>query len=109
MPRYCATKSIVSSDSQPFSSCAMTSALITAEDLRSAGYLAISRSILFKESALNMAKSGTDHVFSDKRWRSSPCSRKTWSVPDFSPVDFPEDDVLRSYDCHGVGDHVPAR
>ena len=50
MPRYFATASIVSVDSQPFSSCAMISALITADCFCAPGYLAISRSIFFSDS-----------------------------------------------------------
>src|SRR5882672_5970844 len=56
MPRYLATKSIASVGSQPFSSWAMMSALITADCFRSGGYLAISRSIFFRASAENMRR-----------------------------------------------------
>src|SRR5256886_3584319 len=42
---------MVSFDSQPFSSCATASALNTADCL--SGYLAISRSIFFRDSALD--------------------------------------------------------
>src|SRR5580765_2443371 len=54
MPRYSATKSIVSVASQPFSSCAMASADITADCFWSAGYFAISRSMRARASALSM-------------------------------------------------------
>src|SRR5712671_6531765 len=42
---------MVSVESQLFSSCAMTSAAMTADCLRSGGYFAISRSIFFSDSA----------------------------------------------------------
>src|SRR5262245_23164192 len=84
MPRYLATKSIVSVESQPFSSCAMMSALITADCLRSGGYFAISRSIFFRESVVSISGRA-------------------------SPIYFSEHDVLGADDRHGVGDHVAAR
>src|SRR6185295_4088999 len=87
MPRYRATKSITSGESQPFSSCATMSALITAERFWSAGYLAISRSIFFRESPLNI--------------------QNPRGVA--SPVDLTEDDVLRPDDRNRVGEHVAAR
>src|SRR5882762_468025 len=80
---------MTSLDSQPFSSWATMSALITADCFRSGGYLAISRSIFFSESTESIGK--------------------TWSVPVFSPVDFSEHDVLRADDRHRIGDHVAAR
>src|SRR5438132_547180 len=83
MPRYWATKSIVSGASQPFSSCATISAPITADCLRSGGYFAISRSIFFSDSGLSMN--------------------------DRSSVYLPEHDVLGADDRHRVGDHVAAR
>src|SRR5258708_19880715 len=55
----------------------MLSALITADSFR--GYLAISRSIFFSASGLSMGL----------------------------PVDLAKHNVLRPYDRHGVGDHVP--
>ena len=54
IPKYSATKFIVSSASQPFSSCAIASADMTADCFCSTGYLAISRSILLRDSALNI-------------------------------------------------------
>src|SRR5579859_6487090 len=75
---------MVSLESQPFSSCAMASALITADCFWSGGYFATSRSIFFKESA-----------FSIKRARSS--------------IDLAENDVLGPDDRHRVRDHVAAR
>src|SRR2546421_2346244 len=75
---------MTSLDSQPFSPWATMSALITADCFCSPGYLAISRSIFFSDSA--------DSI------RARP-----------SPVDFPENDVLRADDGHRVGDHVAAR
>src|SRR5215210_3260361 len=83
MPRYCATWSIVSVASQPFSSCAMMSALITADCFCSAGYLATSRSIFFSASA--------DRLIGP------------------SSIYLAEHDVLRADDRHRVGDHVAAR
>src|SRR5467141_510539 len=83
---------MTSLDSQPFSSWATMSALITADCFLSGGYLAISRSIFFSESTESIGK--------------------TWSVPVFhcfSPVDFSEHDVLGADDRHRVGDHVAAR
>src|SRR6267378_5021260 len=80
---------MTSLDSQPFSSWATMSALITADCFRSGGYLAISRSIFFSESTESIGK--------------------TWSVPVFSPVDLSKDDVLGADDRHRVGDHVAAR
>src|SRR5216683_1333553 len=73
---------MTSLDSQPFSSWAVMSALITADCFRSGGYLAISRSIFFSESTESML---------------------------FSPVNFSEHDVLGADDRHRVGDHVTAR
>src|SRR5688572_20606773 len=99
MPRYFATQSIVSVESHPFSSCAMMSALITADCFWSRGYFATSRSIFFRESVVNIQdpKSGTDHVFPRP---AHSRARKTWSVPVFgvfgSSVNLPEDDVLRA-------------
>src|SRR4051812_37280050 len=83
MPRYWATKSMISGASQPFSSCATASAAITADCFWSAGYLAISRSIFVSASSLSMSAAST--------------------------VDFAEYDVLRPDDGDHVGDHVPAR
>src|SRR5918992_433028 len=85
MPRYCATKSMVSLESQPFSSCAMMSALITADCFWSGGYFATSRLIFFTESVVSI---GAEFL---------------------SSVDFPENDVLRADDGARVGDHVAAR
>src|SRR5229473_3755655 len=108
---------MTSLDSQPFSSLAVISALITADCFRSGGYLAISRSIFFSESteSIRTQKQGQTTFF----WGDKPplapslpsCQggEKTWSVPDFSPVDFSEHDVLRADDRHRVGDHVAAR
>src|SRR5712692_4841152 len=108
---------MTSLDSQPFSSWAVMSALITADCFRSGGYLAISRSIFFSESteSIRTQKQGQTTFF----WGDKPplapslpsCQggEKTWSVPDFSPVDFSEHDVLRADDRHRVGDHVAAR
>src|ERR1044071_3991729 len=79
MPRYCATSFIVSFESQPFSSCAMTSALITADCFWSAGYFAISRSIF--------SKALFDKVIGRPR----------------------QHDVLGADDRHRVGEHVAAR
>src|SRR5688500_10807184 len=45
---------MVSVESQPFSSCAMMSALITADCFCSGGYFATSRSIFFSESVVSM-------------------------------------------------------
>src|SRR5918999_5107318 len=77
---------MVSLDSQPFSSCAMMSALITADCFWSGGYFAISRSIFCSESVVSIRnpKSGS------------------------SSVDLAEHDVLRADDRDGVGDHVAA-
>src|ERR1044072_5671715 len=81
MPRWPATKSITSGESQPCSSCARISALITAERFCSGGYFAISRSSFFRESALSI----------------------------FLAVDLSENNVLRADDGDRVGDHVAAR
>src|SRR4030095_1059701 len=75
---------MTSRERQPFSSCATMSALITAERFWSGGYLAISRSIFLRDSALSI---------------SIRCSS----------IYFPEDDVLRADDGDGVGEHVAAR
>src|SRR5512147_512498 len=72
---------MVSVDSQPFSSCAMISALITADCFWSGGYFATSLSIRFKEES--------DNVIAH------------------SPVDVPEYDVDRADDGDRVGEHVP--
>src|SRR5262245_38705388 len=79
---------MTSGESQPFSSCATMSALITADCLRSGGYFAISRSIFPRESALSIGEHDDSHSL---------------------PVYFPENDVLRPDDRDGVGQHVPAR
>src|SRR5882762_11413397 len=47
---------MTSLDSQPFSSWAVMSALITADCFRSGGYLAISRSIFFRASGESMRR-----------------------------------------------------
>src|SRR3990167_740770 len=83
MPRYAATKSMVPVESQPFSSCAMMSAAITADCFWPAGYFAISRSILFSESVV--------------------------SISARSSVDLAEHDVQGADDGDGVGQHVAAR
>src|SRR5262252_1694189 len=57
MPRYSATASITSVESQPCSSCATASAAITAELLRSGGYLATSRSMRWRAAELSMVPS----------------------------------------------------
>src|SRR5690606_2497732 len=91
MPRIFATSSITSCDSQPFSSCAMASAAITADCFWSAGYLAISRSIFLRAcSESSMVVSGWDAVMA-------------------SAVDLAEHDVLRADNRDGIGDHVTAR
>src|ERR1043165_2334400 len=87
MPRQRATSSIVSVESQPFSSWAMMSALITADCLRSGGYFATSRSIFLSDSAESIGNGDCHHL----------------------SVDLAEDDVLRTDDRDGVGDHVAAR
>src|SRR5471030_2210330 len=86
MPRYCATKSMVAVDSQPFSSCAMVNAAITADCFWSAGYLSTARSILASEAGLNA--------------RGAFICR--------SSVNLTEHDVLRTDDRDDVGNHVPA-
>ena len=78
----CATKSITSVDSQPFSSCAMMSA-------------AHHRRLLL-----------VGRILRRSRGRSSSGNRSRASA---SPVDLPEDDVLRADDRHRVGEHVAAR
>src|SRR5574341_98301 len=80
MPRYFATYSMVSFESQPFSSCAMMSALITADCFWSGGYLATSRSIFRSESVVSMANESAVHV--------------------------PEHDIERADNCDRVGEHV---
>src|SRR5579859_4986917 len=74
---------MISLDSQPFSSWAMASALITADCFWSGGYFATSRSIFFRESGLSI-----------RRGRSS--------------INFAENDVLGPDDRHCVRDHVAA-
>src|SRR5688572_4791256 len=74
---------MVSLDSQPFSSCAMISALITADCFWFGGYFATSRSIFFRESVVSMSAR--------------------------LPVDLAEHDVLCPDDRHRIGDHVAAR
>jgi hypothetical protein len=54
MPRYWPTKSMVSVESHPFSSCAMISAAMTADCFCPAGYFATSRSIFLSDSAESM-------------------------------------------------------
>src|SRR6185312_9612544 len=81
MPRYWATKSIVSVESQPISSWATTSAPITADCLR--GYFLISLSI----SSNDLAERVIARL----------------------PVYFPENDIHRPDNGDRVGDHVALR
>src|SRR5512144_951656 len=91
---------MVSVASQPFSSCAMASAAITADCRCSAGYLAISRSIFLRAPGLNMT--GSFDI----------CCTVAGVIPlvlfGRSSVDVAEDDVLRPDDRDDVRDHVPA-
>src|SRR3990170_3747759 len=86
MPRYFATVSITSGESQPFSSCAMMSAIITADCLCSGGYLATSASIFFRESVVSST-----------------------SLIGRSSIYLSKHDVLGAADGDRVGDHVAAR
>src|SRR4051812_34068609 len=93
MPRYCATKSIVSTESQPFSSCATVSAAMTADCFWSPGYFATAASIL--ASASGERTSGAFIARSLRRRLSS--------------VDLSEHDILGADDRNRIGDHVAAR
>src|SRR4030042_1441786 len=99
---------MASGGSQPFSSCAMASADITADCFWSGGYLATSRSI--RESAAALSTSALRHLHDSPR--SAPDAVSRWGGKRLgaarrrSSVNLPEHDVQRADDGDRIGDHV---
>src|SRR3990170_2393724 len=77
---------MISVESQPFSSCAIASAVITADCLRSGGYFSMARSILFSDSWFNMAGAAV------RSWGCS-CGFLPWLLPrgEIAEFVFPDD------------------